>query len=105
MATSRYYSHRVHIVRDNSKSTCEHSRPIPNFNIFLNYMTVKSNPIDIFRKRLVRNFIGLVELFESSGRLSIPAGTKWISEVTGALQRANLHHILYNQEATLRPGT
>jgi hypothetical protein len=48
-------------------------------------------------------FIGLVDVFESSDRISIPAGTKWLSEVTEALRRADLHLILCSPEATRRP--
>jgi hypothetical protein len=73
------------------------------FSIFLSHVTVESKLADLLRKHLVRDFIGLVDVFESSDRLSIPAGTKWLAEVTEALQRADLHLILCSQEATSRP--
>jgi hypothetical protein len=73
------------------------------FSIFLSHITVESTLADALRKHLVRDFIGLVDVFESCDRLSIPAGTKWLSEVTQALHRANLHLILCSQEATQRP--
>ena len=59
------------------------------FNIFLTHITVESKLADLLRKRLVRDFIGLVEVFVSSDRLSIQAGTKWLDEVTWALRRAS----------------
>lgn len=76
---------------------------VQKFNIFLSHITVESKLADLLRKRLVRDFIGLAEVFVSSDRLSIPAGTKWLDEVTGALRRANLHLILCSPEATTRP--
>jgi hypothetical protein len=71
--------------------------------IFLSHVTVESTLADALRKHLARDFIGLVDVFVSSDRLSIPAGKKWLSEVTQGLQRADLHLILCSKEATLRP--
>jgi len=76
---------------------------VQKFSVFLSHITVESTMADALRKHLTRDFIGLVDVFESSDRLSIPAGTKWLSEVTQALQRADLHLILCSKEATLRP--
>lgn len=73
------------------------------FNVFLSHVTVESTLADALRKHLAGDFIGLVDVFESSDRLSIPAGKKWLSEVTQALQRADLPLILCSKEATLRP--
>jgi hypothetical protein len=73
------------------------------FNIFLSHITVESRLADLIKRHLVRDFIGLVEVFESSDRLSIPAGAKWLTEVMEGLQRANLHLILCSQDATSRP--
>src|SRR5215469_9538788 len=81
----------------------QYNTDVPKFAIFLSHITVESRLADLLRKRLVRDFIGLVDVFESSDRLSIPAGTKWLNEVTEALRRANLHVILCSQEATTRP--
>lgn len=72
-------------------------------SIFLSHVTVESKLADSLRDHLVRDFIGLVQVFESSDRISIPAGKKWLQEITEALGRANLHVILCSKEATLRP--
>lgn len=72
-------------------------------SIFLSHVTVESKLADSLREHLIRDFIGLVEVFESSDRISVPAGKKWLREITEALQRANLHVILCSKEATLRP--
>ena len=76
---------------------------MPKFNIFLSHITVESVLADALRKHLIHDFIGLVDVFESSDRYSIPAGAKWLGEVTQALQRANIHLILCSQEAIGRP--
>jgi hypothetical protein len=73
------------------------------FRIFLSHITVESRLADLIKKRLVHDFIGLIDVFESSDRLSIPAGAKWLTEVMEGLQRADLHLILCSQESTLRP--
>lgn len=77
--------------------------PMQKFSVFLSHVTIESKLADIIKRRLVRDFIGLVEVFQSSDRLSIPAGTKWLSEMTSALGTANLHLILCSDEAKTRP--
>jgi hypothetical protein len=73
------------------------------FSVFLSHITVESRLADLIKAHLVRDFIGLVEVFESSDRLSIPAGAKWLTEVMQGLERANLHLILCSQDSTSRP--
>jgi TIR domain len=73
------------------------------FNIFLSHVTVEANLAEIIKRHLVKDFIGLVDVFESSDRLSIPAGKKWLSEVTSALAKADLHLILCSNESKMRP--
>ncbi len=72
-------------------------------SIFLSHITVESRLADLIKRHLVHDFIGLVDVFESSDRLSIPAGAKWLTEVMEGLQRADLHLILCSQDATSRP--
>src|SRR5579862_2968037 len=76
---------------------------MPKLNIFLSHITIESKFADLLKQRLSRDFIGLVEVFESSDRLSIPAGSKWLTEVTEALTREHLHLILCSKDAILRP--
>jgi hypothetical protein len=73
------------------------------FNVFLSHINVESKLAGLIKSHLVRDFIGLVDVFESSDRLSIPAGTKWLSEMTTALAKADLHLILCSDEAKTRP--
>lgn len=71
--------------------------------VFLSHITVESRLADLINAHLVRDFIGLVDVFESSDRLSIPAGAKWLTEVMEGLKRADLHLILCSHDATSRP--
>ena len=71
--------------------------------IFLSHVTVESKLADALQKHLIRDFIGLVEVFVSSDTLSIPVGSKWLDEVTAALNRADMHLILCSDEAVARP--
>jgi len=73
------------------------------FRVFLSHVTVESKLADVIESHLVRDFIGLVDVFESSDRLSIPAGKMWLSEMTAALAKADLHLILCSDEAKNRP--
>jgi hypothetical protein len=72
-------------------------------SIFLSHITVESRLADLINDRLVRDFIGLVQVFESSDRLSIPAGTKWLSEVMTGLRGADLHIIICSPDSVSRP--
>src|SRR5689334_12852520 len=73
------------------------------FTVFLSHITVESRLADLLKRHLVHDFIGLVDVFESSDRLSIPAGAKWLTEVMEGLKRADLHLILCSQDSTSRP--
>ena len=55
-------------------------------SIFLSHLTVESKLADTLKGHLSHDFIGLVDVFVSSDRTSIPAGAKWLSEVNSALE-------------------
>jgi hypothetical protein len=76
---------------------------VPKLRAFLSHLSVESRLADLLKDRLLKDFIGLVDVFESSDRLSIPAGSKWLAEVTAALTDAQLHLILCSREAISRP--
>jgi hypothetical protein len=72
-------------------------------SIFLSHLTVESKLADILKRHLTHDFIGLVEVFVSSDRTSIPVGAKWLSDVTSALNRASIHIVLCSGESINRP--
>ncbi len=72
-------------------------------SVFLSHLTVESKLADALKRHLAHDFIGLVDVFVSSDRTSIPAGAKWLSDVTSALNRASIHIILCSGESINRP--
>lgn len=76
---------------------------MPKLHAFLSHLSVESRLADLLSERIIRDFIGLVKVFESSDRLSIPAGSKWLAEVTTGLADAQLHLVLCSREAVTRP--
>src|SRR6266478_2113620 len=71
--------------------------------IFLSHLTVESRLADLLKAHLTHDFIGLVEVFVSSDRTSIMAGSKWLQEVTDALGGASLVLVLCSNESVRRP--
>jgi hypothetical protein len=71
--------------------------------VFLNHLTVESKPTDTLKRHLSRDFIGLVDVSVSSDRISIPVGSKWLSEVTTVLGKASVHIVLCSTESVSRP--
>ncbi|MEO8630600.1 MAG: TIR domain-containing protein [Betaproteobacteria bacterium] len=72
-------------------------------SIFLSHINLESTLADALKAHIVRDFIGLVGVFESSDRTSIPVGSKWLEEVTEALHEADLHIVLCSPESIGRP--
>jgi hypothetical protein len=72
-------------------------------NVFLSHVNVESKLALLLREHLTSDFIGLVDVFQASDRFSIPAGGKWLDELTKALKRADLHLIICSPDATSRP--
>jgi hypothetical protein len=66
----------------------------PKLSVFLSYRSVEARFADVLKQRLVRDFIGLVDVFLASDTTSIPAGAKWHSEVLRGLERADLHIVV-----------
>jgi hypothetical protein len=77
-------------------------RGMPPIDIFLSHVTPEANLADIIEDHLLRDFIGLVRVFASSDQGSILAGSKWLDEVTSALNRANLHVVLASPDSIER---
>jgi hypothetical protein len=72
-------------------------------SIFLSHLTVESRLADILKAHLTQDFIGLVDVFVSSDRTSIPVGAKWLAEVTSALDKASIHLVLCSPDSVTRP--
>jgi hypothetical protein len=64
---------------------------------------VESRLADPLKEHLTRDFTGLVDVFVSSDRTSITAGSKWLEEVTDAINRSSLVVVLCSNESVSRP--
>jgi hypothetical protein len=71
-------------------------------DIFLSHVTPEAKLADIIEGHVLRDFIGLARVFASSDQGSVLAGSKWLDEVTSALNRANIHVVLASPDSIER---
>lgn len=71
--------------------------------VFFSHVTAESKIVDFLQVAIARDFIGLVDLFISSDRTSVPIGSKWLDDITEALRKADLHAVLCSPESISRP--
>jgi hypothetical protein len=76
---------------------------VSKLEVFLSHLTVESKLADILKHHLSRDFIGLVNVFVSSDRTSIPVGSQWLSETILAMTKASAHIVLCSTESVKRP--
>src|SRR6185503_3985937 len=70
-------------------------------SVFLSHISCEANLADIVEHHVSRDFIGLADVFVST-QASILVGSKWLHEVTNALNKANLHVVLASPESVRR---
>jgi hypothetical protein len=70
-------------------------------SVFLSHISCEAILADIVEHHVSRDFIGLADVFVST-QASILVGSKWLDEVTSALNKANLHVVLASQESVKR---
>lgn len=71
--------------------------------IFLSYRSVEANFADMLKKHLVKDFIGLVDVFLASDITSVPAGSRWLEEVVQGLKQSKFHIIICSPYSVYRP--
>jgi hypothetical protein len=76
---------------------------VPGIKLFFSHITAESNIVDFLQAAVQRDFIGLVKVFVSSDRTSVPVGSKWLDELTAAMKGADLHAVLCSPESIARP--
>jgi TIR domain len=76
---------------------------VEKLKVFLSHMTVESKLGDVLKQHLSHDFIGLVDVFISSGRTSILAGSPWLKDIKKALNEASLQIVLCSNESVSRP--
>lgn len=73
------------------------------FKVFLSHLSVESKLAELLQGHIEQDFIGLVDVFASSDRLSIPVGTPWLDKVMKGLEDSRMHLILCSPESIKRP--
>lgn len=73
------------------------------FKIFLSHLTLESKLAELLQQHIEHDFIGLIDVFASSDRLSIPVGTPWLDKVMQGLDESCMHLILCSPESITRP--
>jgi hypothetical protein len=71
--------------------------------IFISHISSERDLAQYLKQRLADDFLGLPQVFVSSDRETIQAGSKWLDEVDKALKSADLQIILCSKESVGRP--
>lgn len=72
-------------------------------SVFLSYRSVEAPFADELKQHLRHDFIGLIEVFLASDTTSIPAGTRWHSDVLEGLRHADLHIVICSKASVICP--
>ena len=83
--------------------SCDINYDVPRTKLFFSHITAESKIVDFLQAAIQRDFIGLVNVFVSSDRTSVPVGSKWLDEITEAMSEAELHAVLCSPESIARP--
>ena len=71
--------------------------------VFISHISKESALAQALKERLLADFKGLLDVFVSSDRASIGAGTKWLDGVDQALKDADLVIVMASPESVGRP--
>lgn len=79
------------------------SRSISPLHVFLSYRSVEAPFADMLKEHLIKDFIGLVDIFLASDTTSIPFGTSWLDKIISGLKQSGLHIIVCSKYSVSRP--
>jgi hypothetical protein len=71
--------------------------------IFVSHISSETEIAQSLKEHLEEHFLGLLDIFVSSDRETIQAGSKWLAEVERALKSADLQIVLCSKESVGRP--
>lgn len=71
--------------------------------VFISHISGETVIAQHLQQRLASDFLGMLDIFVSSDRSSIQAGTKWLDEVDQALKAADAEIVLCSKESVGRP--
>ncbi len=71
--------------------------------IFISHISEEKSLALVLKEWLESTFLGQCKVFVSSDPEDIPAGTKWLDKINGAMDDSKLLIILYSPQSKLRP--
>lgn len=71
--------------------------------LFISHISDESETAQVLKRHLAKDFLNLLDIFVSSDRKTIAAGSKWLDEVSFALRDAQIEIVLCSKESTARP--
>jgi TIR domain-containing protein len=71
--------------------------------VFISHISSETELAQSLKKHLERHFLDLLEIFVSSDRETIQAGSKWLEEVDKALKSGDLQIVLCSKESVGQP--
>ena len=78
-------------------------RAVEKQSIFISHISDETEIAQFLKAALTRDFLGALDIFVSSDRLTIEAGRRWLDEVDKALKRADVQILLCSRESVGRP--
>ncbi len=71
--------------------------------VFLSHITEERQLADFIKRQVMKDFLGMLDVFVSSDQVSISVGSKWLEEIDEALKSAHIELILCSHESVRRP--
>lgn len=72
-------------------------------SVFISHISAEAELARGLKMRLERDFLGMLEIFVSSDRHTIEAGSRWLAEVDRALRAADVELVLCSKQSVNRP--
>jgi hypothetical protein len=70
---------------------------------FISHISAEAELAHGLKERLTRDFLGMLDIFVSSDRRTIEAGSRWLDEIDEALNAADLQLVLCSPQSVHRP--
>ena len=76
---------------------------MPRITIFVSHISTESALAQAIKRRLQRDFLGMLDIFVSSDQTTIRTGSKWLAAVEDGLKGADVMIVLASPESVGRP--
>ena len=71
--------------------------------VFLSHINEESDLATIIRDQVANDFLGMIDVFQSSSPKSIPPGQRWLDRIDQNLQQAEVVILLCSEKSVMRP--